>query len=62
MQYSSKQGLKVFGMKDEAAGQKELQQFHGCRIVEPKKPQDLSYEQRRRVLAYLMFLKLKMMR
>ena len=28
-------------------------------VVEPKKPQDLSYEQWRRSLAYLMFLKLK---
>ena len=28
-------------------------------VVKPKKPQDLIYEQRRRSLAYLMFLKLK---
>ena len=43
----------------EAAVKKELQQFHDRRVVEPKKPRDLSYEQRRRSLAYLMFLKLK---
>ena len=43
-QYSIKQGLKVFGKKGEATVQKELQQFHDCRVVEPKKPQDLSYE------------------
>ena len=58
-QYSIKKGLKVFVKKGEAAVQKELQQFHDRRVVEPKKPQDLSYEQRRRSLAYLMFLKLK---
>ena len=38
---------------------KELQQFHDCRFVEPKKPQDLSFEQRKKSLEYLMFLKLK---
>ena len=58
-QYSIKQGLKVFGKKGEAAVRKELQKFHDRRVVEPKKPQDLNYEQRRRSLAYLMFLKLK---
>ena len=58
-QYSIKQGLKVFGKKGEATLRKELQQFHDRRVVEPKKPQDLSYEQLRRSPAYLMFLKLK---
>ena len=58
-QYSIKQVLKVFGKKGEASVRKEIQQFHDIRVVEPKKPQDLSYEQRRRSLAYLMFLKLK---
>ena len=43
-QDSIKQGLKVFGKKFEAAVWKELQQFYDCRVVEPKKPQDLSYE------------------
>ena len=58
-QYSIKQVLKVFGKKCKAEVRKELQQFHDRRVVEPKKPQDLSYEQRRRSLAYMMFLKLK---
>ena len=58
-QYRIKQGLKVFGKKGEAALRKELQQFHDCRVIEPRKPQDLSYEQRKRSLAYLMFLNLK---
>ena len=58
-QYRIKQGLKVFGNKGEAAVRKELHQFCDHRVVEPKKPQDLSYEQRRRSLAYTMFMKLK---
>ena len=61
-QYSIKQGPKVFGMKGEAAVRKQLHNFHDCRVVKPNKPQDLSYEQRRRSLAYLMFLKIKAMR
>ena len=59
IQYIINQGLKVFGKKGEAAVRKEPQQFHDHRVVEPKKPQDLSYEQHRRSLAFLMFLKLK---
>ena len=59
MQCSIKQGLEVFGNEGEAAIQKELQQFHDFRVVEHKKPQYLSYEQQRRSLTYLMFLKLK---
>ena len=58
-QYIINQGLKVLGNKGEAAIRKELKQFHDCRVVEPKKPQDLSYEHQIRSLAYLMFLKLK---
>ena len=58
-QYSIKQGLKVFGKKGKAAVLKELQQFHDHRVVKPKKPQDLSYEHQRRILAYLMFMMLE---
>ena len=58
-QYSINQGLKVFGKKGEDAVRKELHQFHDHRFVKPKKSQDLSCEQRRRSLVYLMFLKLK---
>ena len=52
----------VFGKKGEAVLQKELQQFHFRRVVEPYKPQDLSYEQQRSSLACLMFIKNKNMR
>ena len=57
-QYSINQGLKVFEKKGEATVRKYLLQLHDCRVVEPKKPQDLSYEQRRRGLIYMMFLTL----
>ena len=53
------QGLKVFGKKGDSVVQKELQQFHDRRVFKPKKPQDLSCEQLRRCLVYLMFLKIK---
>ena len=43
-QYSINQGLKVFGKKGEAELRKGLHQFHDRSVVEPKKPQDLSYE------------------
>ena len=49
-QCSIKQGLKVFDKKGKAALRKELQKFHDCRVVKPNKPQDLSYDQRRRSL------------
>ena len=58
-QYSIKQVLKVFGNKGEAKVRKELHQFNDHRVIEPKKPQYLSYEQRRISLANIMFLQLK---
>ena len=59
IQYSIKQGIEVFGKKGEDEVRKELQQFHDCRVVEPKNPQYLCYEQQKRSLAYIIFLKLK---
>ena len=43
IQYSIKKRLKCFGKKIEAEVQKQLQQFHDCRFVDPNKPQNLSY-------------------
>ena len=37
--------------------QKELQHFHDCRFFEPKNPCDLDYEQWKKSLSYLIFLK-----
>ena len=41
-QYNIKEGIKVYGKKFYAAVQKELQQFHDHRFVEPNKPQEPS--------------------
>ena len=49
-QYIIKKGLSVFVNKGEAAVQKELNQFHSLRVVDPNKPQDLSYEHQERIL------------
>ena len=56
-QYSIRQGLNVLGRKEEASVKKYLQQFHNRIFVDSKKPQGFSYEQQRKILAYLMFLK-----
>ena len=36
-----------------------MQQFHDCIVVDTKKPQYISYELQRKILAYPIFLKLK---
>ena len=36
-----------------------MQKFHDRRVVDTKKPHDLSYEQYRKRLSYLIFLKLR---
>ena len=57
-QYSIKNLLNFLGQKGEAAVEKYLKQFHDRRIIKPSKPRVLTYEQRRKSLAYIMFLKL----
>ena len=57
-QYSTKQALKVW-KKSEASVRKYLQQFHNCRVFNPKNPQYLRYEQQSKILAYLVLIKLK---
>ena len=59
MKYVTKQVFKVFGKNGKATVKKELQHFHDCRVVEPKKHQCLRYEQRRRSLEYMMLMKMK---
>ena len=58
-QYTMKKGLKLFGDKGIEAVRKEMQQFEDLDVGEPINPQDLSMEQRERVLEYLMYLKEK---
>ena len=54
-----KQGLKVFGDKGVEAVQKEMTQLHERKVMRPKHKRELTPEQRREALGYLMFLKRK---
>ena len=58
-QMNLKQGLKVFGDKGVEAVQKEMTQLHERKVMRPKHKQELTPEQRREALGYLMFLKRK---
>ena len=58
-QCSINQGIQILVQKGEAAVRKWLQSFHDHRFFEPKKPRDITYEQQKKRLAYLMFLKIK---
>ena len=58
-QMSMKQGLKVFGEDGVQAVKAEMQQLHDRKVMEPRQRKDLTPEQRRQALAYLMFLKRK---
>jgi len=59
VQYSVKKGLEVFGERGEKAVSKELHQFHDMNVFSPLDAAELSYEQRKKALASLMFLKEK---
>ena len=54
-----KRGLKVLGGKGVTSVKKEMLQLHDCKIMEPKKPKELTREQRKEALDFLMFLKCK---
>jgi hypothetical protein len=54
-----KKGIKVFGQDGFDAVLKELQQLHDHGVLEPKHDHELSTEDKKRVLQYLMFLKKK---
>jgi hypothetical protein len=54
-----KKGLKLFGDKGREAVEVELQQLHERQVMQPVAAESLTQEQRRRALAYLMFLKQK---
>ena len=49
-QYSIKQGLQIFWKKGKAAVQKYPQKFHNRIVFEPKKPCNITYEQRKKSL------------
>jgi hypothetical protein len=58
-QHSVKKGLKKFGAAGVSAVLDELQQLHDRQVIEPKGPTEITEEERRAALRYLMFLKEK---
>jgi hypothetical protein len=56
---SMKKGLKIFGAQGVEAVKKEMLQLHERKVMEAKPATELSDEQKREALAYLMFLKRK---
>ena len=58
-QMSMKKGLKMFGEGGYAAVKKEMQQLHDRKVMQPISQKDLSPEQKKEALGYLMFLKKK---
>jgi hypothetical protein len=58
-QYHINKGLKVFGEDGVDAVIKELKQLHNLNVIAPCKPSDMSREEVKRALPYLMFLKRK---
>jgi len=58
-QLNIKDGLKAFGNKGDKAILKEIKQLHTRQALMPRSRNDLSYEERKKALRYLMFLKEK---
>jgi hypothetical protein len=58
-QYNLKQGIKKFGDKGKQAVLTELQQLYDRAVMEPVHKSDLTPEERKGALRYLMFLKEK---
>ena len=58
-QFPMKKGLKIFGDKGTEAVLAEMKQLHDRRVPIPKLPSELTPEQMKWVLEYLMFLKEK---
>jgi len=58
-QVGIREGLKMFGKKGNDALLKELNQLHESNVLLPKKKEDMTYNERKKALRYLMFLKEK---
>ena len=56
-QYVKKKGIKLFGECGMRAARKELEKIHYRKLIKPRLPIDLSSEQKRICLPYLMFIK-----
>jgi hypothetical protein len=53
------QGLRMFGAAGVDAVRKEMQQIHDRKVMAVTKASELTHEQKKQALAYLMFLKRK---
>ena len=58
-QYPLKRGLQIFGKDGEKAVEKEIEQLDYMDVPDPKHPSELTEQDRKRALRYLMFLKKK---
>jgi len=58
-QMNMQQGIRVFGKKGIEAVKKEMLQLYEWKVMLVKDPWELTYEQKKEALAYLMFLKRK---
>jgi hypothetical protein len=58
-QMSMNKGLKIFGKAGIEAVCSEMVQLHDCKVMKPVHSRELTPEERREALAYLMFLKRK---
>ena len=58
-QMSMKKGIQMFGEEGVAAIKKEMQQLHDQKVMAAKHSSDLTPEQKKEALTYLMFLKQK---
>jgi len=56
-QMNMQQGIRVFGEKGVKAVKKQMLQLHERKVMRIEDPRELTYEQKKEVLAYLMFLK-----
>jgi len=58
-QYNLKKGLELFGQAATDAVTKEMKQLHDRKTIRPRYSKDLTLEDKRRALGYLMFIKEK---
>jgi hypothetical protein len=58
-QMSMNKGLKIFSKAGIKAVRSEMVQLHDCKVMKPVHSRELTPEERREALAYLMFLKRK---
>ena len=61
MQLNVQDGLQAYGEKGDKAIMKEIEQLHTRKALLPCNRSDMTYDERKKALRYLMFLKENMM-